>query len=96
MQFPLVGSAGLILDRYISDDSVAKLLSQLVVILFDEGIIEKVKPPPNDPLPTIKDAVLKGVASNHLNLLKLVGVLKKNGAGDIATEIEKEYSKLVY
>ena len=88
--------ASLILDRYISDDSLTKLLPQLVLILHAEGIIEKVKLPLNDPLPTIKDAILKGVASNHLNLLKLVKVLKDNGAGDIATEIEKEYCKLVY
>ena len=96
MQFPLVDPAGLILVRYISDDSLTKLLPQLVLILLAEGIIEKVKLPPNDPLPTIKDAVLKGVASNHLNLLKLVKVLRENGAADIATEIEKEYCKLVY
>ena len=97
--FPLVDPACLTLDCYISNESLTELLPQLVVVLHSEGIIEKIKVPLNDPEQhTIKKALQKGVANNHHNLLKLVEVLKKNGAADIAAEIKQkyqEYCKLV-
>uniref|UniRef100_A0A1X7T5A0 Death domain-containing protein n=1 Tax=Amphimedon queenslandica TaxID=400682 RepID=A0A1X7T5A0_AMPQE len=84
-------NACLTLDRYIAHESLTKLLPQLVVILYSNGIIEKIKLPPNDPQVTIIRALQKAVAADHHNLKKFASVLREHDAADIAKSIEGDY-----
>ena len=83
-----------ILARYKSDQSVHRLLPEIVSFLHKEGIIKEMVLPAT--AEAVMDAVKEFVCADHNNLHKFAEILKEiTSTVSVGVDIAKEYSKLI-